>query len=213
MGGTNEEGVLHDSVAVFNEHPIAPQEAIGFVEPSALANTSSDFRTTICGSLSITEFFDFADPCRPFTFQVTFRPLLCESWDVISRNLIIAATLDRACGASAVSLRASTAFNVLPTADGVRVSIDPGWWSDATSFTIVGLYLSGRVVDTPLFPVTVTVIRVNHAPLKKGLMWKSAEAGNTAGVISAIKEGCSTDERNKQVDCELLCYKLVIKDM
>ena len=197
MGGTNEEGVLHDSVAVFNEHPIAPQEAIGFVEPSALANTSSDFRTTICGSLSITEFFDFADPCRPFSLQVTSRPLICESWDAISRNLIIAATLAGECGAPAVSLRASTAFNVLPTADGVRVSIDPGYWSDATSFTIVGLYLSGQVVDTPLLPATVTVVPVNHAPSQVGRLWRSAIAGSTAGVISAIKGGRSTEERYK----------------
>ena len=207
VGGDIDGGVLQDSITVFNEHPFTPQETVGFVEPSALAKISIDPRTDVCGSLSIAELFDFADPCRPFTFQVTSLPLLCESLDTISRNLSIAATLAGECGAPTVSLRASTLFNVLPTADGVRISIDSGWWSNATSFTITGLYLLGRVVDTPLLPATVTVVRVNHAPSKAGRLWRSAQAGSTAGVLSAIKGGCSTEERDKQVELRVLFFQ------
>ena len=57
----------------------------------------------------------------------------------------------------------------------------------------------GQLVDTPLLPVIVPVVCVNHAPSKVGRLWLASKARDFAGVISAIQDGCSTEETGDDV--------------
>ena len=197
--GDCSAGYLLDSIGIFDVLPNGPRDTSVFVEPTALT-FSSEFPAALCNSLSLLNLIEFADPCRFFEFNVMFtRSSLCCQWEDVSRHLRIAAELSEGHPFQAVSLRASTSFHMLPNGTGIRVKIASSWWSHATSFTIVGLYLAGQLIDMPLLPATIKVMHVNHTPSKAGRMWKSSKAGDVASVISAIKDGCSTEESNKKV--------------
>ena len=195
------EGILLDAVIVFYELPIEPQETSVFTEPALLkCAPASAMSHADCTSLSISKLSEFANPCYPFTFEVTSSlPYTSGCWEAVSRNLRIAASF-AGDTQPAVSLKASTAFKILPKSDGVRITIAPGWWSDSASFTLDGLYHAGHVVGTPLLPATISVVNVKkYAPCKMGHLWRRSRAGDAAGVSSAIKKGCSTEESDEKV--------------
>ena len=197
-----QEGYLFDCIGILNALPIEPQVSRVFVEASTLSLASAEGPSAICESLSITNIFGFADPCRQFEFSVISSRSSSCCWEDVLRNLEITAELQVTGGHTlpAVSLKASSSyFNVLPNANYLRITISPAWWSHATSFTIIGLYYSGQLVDTTLLPAIVNVVNVNHAPSEAGRLWMSAKAGDSAGVISAIKDGCSTEESDDKV--------------
>ena len=201
--GNYREGYMYDSLGMLNALPVEPKVTIDFVEPADLSHASAEGPSATCDSLSIKDLFDFADPCRQFEFNViSTRASLC--WDAISRNLQIAAELAGGHTFPAVSLRASSSFTVHPYVNGLHITISPAWWSRATSFTIVGLYHAGQLVCTPLLPAIVNIVRVNHAPSIAGPLRMSSKEGDLAGVISAIKDGCSTEESDDTV-CTMTC--------
>ena len=197
--GNYRDGYLFDSIGVLNALPVEPQAMSEFNGPTALSVASSEGPSATCNSLLVTNIFEFADPCRQFEFSViSTQSSTC--WEEVSRNLYIAAVLAGGNAIPAVvSLHASSSFNVIPDVDSLRVTISPAWWSRATSFEIVGLYHAGQLVATPLLPATVKVMNVNHTPSKEGRLSKSINAGDLAGVIAALKNGCSTEETNKKV--------------
>ena len=192
--GNYQEGNLYDSIGILNALPVEPQVAIDFLEPTVLLHASAEGPSAMCDSLSITNLLEFAGPCRHFEFNIisTYADLLC--WEDVSRNLKITAELAGGHTLPAVSLRASSSFNVHPNGDGLRITISPAWWSHASSFTIVGLQYAGQPIYSPHLPAIVNVVRVNNDPSEAGRLWASSEAGDLAGVISAIKDGCSTEE-------------------
>ena len=51
----------------------------------------------------------------------------------------------------------------------------------------------------PTLPATIAVVRVNHAPTTRGRLWKAARDGAIEEVVSAIKDGCCTEESDDQV--------------
>jgi hypothetical protein len=176
-----------------------------FAEPSLLTQSANDCPTiaSFIAGLYIREISEFADPCGSFTFYVTSTdPLI--SWEAVRRNFSLICTL-AGTASVALSLRASTKFGVLSSRDGIRVSISPAWWSDASTFTLVGLDYAGNVVPTLLFPATIAVVRVNHLPSRNGRLWKSSKSGDASGAISAIMDGCSTEETDEEV-----CYMFSI---
>ena len=197
--GDIQEGYLFSSFGIFNALPVEPQVAIDFLEPAAMSLASGETGFATCDNLAITSIFDFADPCRQFEFSVTSTSAsVC--WEDISRNLqITAELLGNRHTLPAISLHAATSFITLPGVDALRVTISPAWWSHATSFTIVGLHHAGNLIDTPLLPASIEVMHLNHTPSKAGRVRMSSKAGDLAGVISAIKDGCSTEESNDKV--------------
>ena len=199
----NIASVLVDSFGIFNDLPIEPQDASTFTEAISLTQSSKEKSLYApINSLHIMEIDEFADPSGPFAFYITSsQPNVC--WDAVRRNLLLIGALADDT-VPAVSLRSSTIFEVRPTANRVRVSISPSWWSGATTFTLVGLYHAGHYVQMPTLPASVAVVRVNHAPSSHGRLWKAAHDGDTAEVIAAIKDGCSTEETDDQVRC-ILC--------
>ena len=206
MSGDRNVGLLWDAIAVFDENPCEPLETIEFAEPVSMDCSSTDGRTIVVSSgLTLLEVSEFMDPCCPFTFQIaSTQPAVC--WEVVSRNLRISAKLEGS-ALPAVSLRA--AFSVLPTENCVIITIAPAWWAAATSFTIDGLFLWGQIVGSPLLPANIAVINVNHTSTSKGRLWDAAKAGDTAGVIAAIQDGCSTEETDdKVVSCFITCSLL-----
>ena len=150
-------------------------------------------------SFSITNLYEFADQCHNFEFTVlSTEHSVC--WENVLRNLQLTAEIAGGPTLPNISLHASSSFRVIQGAmGGVRVTISPAWWSHATSFTIVGLYYAGQLLNTPILPATVKVVHVNHTPSKAGGMFRSLRAGIAAGVISAIMDGCSTEESNTKV--------------
>ena len=199
-GGGNIAGVLVDSMCIFNDLPIEPQEASTFTEAVSITQTSKEKSLYApVNSFHIMFIDEFANPSGPFAFYITSsQPNIC--WDAVRRNLLLTGALEDDT-VPALSLRSSTIFEVLPTANGIRVSLSPSWWSGATTFTIVGVYHAGRMVPMPPFPATVAVVRVNHAPSSHGRLWKAVHDGNIAEVIAAIKDGCSTEETDDKVRC------------
>ena len=195
--GKSPEGYVVDSLSIFNALPVEPQVNSEFLEPKALSLACAARPSAICESLAIANLVKFADPCRQFDFTIiSTNGSVC--WEEVCRKLIITAELEGGHTLPAVSLRAALSFKVLPN-DSLRITICPAWWSHATSFTIDGLYHAGQLVNTPLLPATIKVLDVNHAPSKAGRLWLSAIAGDAAGVISAVKDGCSTEESDEKV--------------
>ena len=204
--GSYQEGFLFESACILNSLPVEPQVTSHLLEPTTLTLASAESpMIAICNSLSITNLFNFADPERQFDFCViSTRSFLC--WGDVSRNLQIIVKLEGGHTSPAVSLRASSSFHVLPNVNCLRICISPAWWSHATSFTIVGLYLAGQLVDAPLLPTIVNVVHVNHAPSTAGRLLMASIAGDSAGIISAIKDGCR--QKNRTVWCaSWLWYK------
>ena len=204
--GNHREGSLFDAIGVVHELLFEPQVTTDFLEPNDLLHSSSKSPTgrAICENLSITNMFEFADPCLRFEFSV-ISTLASICWEDISRNLQITAKLAGGHSIPAVSLHVSTSFTVLPQGDDcLHITISSAWWSHATSFTIVGLYFAGQLICSPLLPATIKVMHVNHTPCKAGRLWTSSEAGDIAGATSAIKDGCSTEESKKvrNYDCD-----------
>ena len=198
--GNYHGGCLYDSIGILNTLPVEPQVTSGFLEPAALLQASGEGQSAMCDSLSITNLLEFADPCRQFEFNViSTRASLY--WEDVSRNLKISAELagGHTTGIPSVSLRAASSFKVHPHVNGLRITISPAWWSHATSFTIVGLHHAGQLIYSPLLPAIVKVVTVNHAPSEAGRLWASSKVGDIAGVISAIKDGCSTEESDDKV--------------
>ena len=195
--------LLGDSFCICNHLPAEPQEASTFTEAISITQSSKESQlNALSDSLYVKEIMEFADPSGPFAFNVTSsHSNIC--WEVVRRNLLLTGALGNA--APAVSLRIFTQFKVLPTANGVRVSIAASWWSGATAFTLVDLYHAGQVVPMPTLPATIAVVRVNHAPSSSshGRLWKAARDGDMAEVVAAIKGGCSTEETDDKVHCIL----------
>ena len=203
FGGDNT-GYLHDAERIFDALPCEPQDTRAFFESTALMLSSAEVPTAMSNSLSIQNLFEFADPELTFAFHVMFTcPFL--SWEDVSRNLRITAMLEVGHTQPAVSLRASTSYTKLPHGIGMRITISPAWWSCAASFTIVGLYHAGQLVVTPLLPATIRVMHVNHAPSKAGRLWSSVDAGDASSIVSAIQDGCSTEESNDKV-CNMILF-------
>ena len=196
--GNHQGGSLFDSIGILNALPCEPQVSSDFLESTALSLACAEGPISTLESLSITNLFEFADPCRHFEFNV-ISSLSSVCWEDISRNLQITAELAGGHALPAVSLHASTSFTVLPGVDRLRITISPAWWSHATSFTIVGLYYAGQLVNTPLLPAIVQLVSVNHALCNASRLWVSSKAGDLAGVVSAIKDGCSTEESDVKV--------------
>ena len=208
--GECQEGCLFDSICTLNALPFEPQVSSNILEPTALLLSSTEGAIASFEGLLITNLLEFANPCHPFEFNViSSHTSVC--WEDVSRNLQITAQLAGGRTLRALSLRASSSCSVLPNVDtgSLSITISPAWWSHAKSFTIVGLYYAGHLVDTPLLPATITVIHTNHAPSKAGRLLKSTKEGNLAGVISAIKDGCSTEESDNKV-CNMIF--LLVKD-
>ena len=194
----NNTGILGDSISIFNNRPTEPQEASTFTAHVSITQSSTEYPLIAASdSWYIQDIEEFADPCGSFTFSVT-SSLPRISWEAVSRNLLLTSTL-AGDTVPAVSLRSSIKFEVLPSADGVRVSISPSWWSDATSFTLVGLYHAGQLVPMPPLPVTITVVHVNLAPTIRGRLWTATRNGDITEVVAAIKGGCSTEETDEKV--------------
>ena len=196
--GTDQEGYVFDSIGTLNALPVEPQDTSDFFEPTALSQACAEGpRATFCGSLSITNLLEFADPCRQFEFNViSTHTAVC--WENVSRNLYITAEI-AGHAIPAISLHASSSLSVLPNIDSLRISISPAWWSHASSFTITGLHHAGQLVHTQLLPANVIVVNMNHAPCNAGRLLMSSKTGDLTGVVSAIKDGCSTEESDDKV--------------
>ena len=95
---------------------------------------------------------------------------------------------------ASVTLRASTSLEITHSGRGVRVSIAPGWWASASSFTVSGLAFAQCVVVPAPLPASIRVVTVNHDPQPIGRLWRAAKAGDPALVEAAIVDGCSTEE-------------------
>ena len=189
---------LFDSLDILNALPVEPQAARDFLQPTTLSLGSAENTIAACTTLSITNLLQFADPCRQYEFSLmSTNPSVC--WEDVSRNLRIHAELAGSGTLPTVSLRAISSFVVDPDANCLRVFLSPLWWSHATSFTIVGVYDAGHFVDSPCLPATVNVVHMNHTPSNVGQLSMSSKDGDLGAVISAIKDGCSTEESNKQV--------------
>ena len=192
-------GILPDSIEIANQHPSEPQESNMFIEPNSITMNSKEYpRAAVGDDFRVREISEFVNPCGLFTFNITSSQPVVR-WEDVRRNLVVTCALASPVS-PAVSLRASSTFELLPTRDGVRVCISPAWWSKAATFTVVKLYVAGKLVQLPFLPkAAVAVVRVNHAPSHKGRLWESSKAGDAAGVISAIMDGCSIEELDEQV--------------
>ena len=188
-------GIHYELMRCYNELPYLAQEPGGFSLPSTIQGSSS-FQEDLELHVRVAHFYTFADPSRCFTCDVLFSGSC--TLDAFSRHFVIYASLAGDI-APAVSLRASTSFRILPSGSGVSVSIAPGWWSDAASFYISGLYFAGKLLETPLLPSTVVVVNVNHTPSIMGRLLAASSANDAAGVVAAIKAGGSIEELDERV--------------
>ena len=67
---------------------------------------------------------------------------------------------------------------------------------DPVAFSIDALELAGRPVPSLALPAVVK-LGANHNPANAGRLWKAAKEGDAAGVISALCDGCSTEEADE----------------
>ena len=186
------KGILNNALRCFLTLPTFTQELPEFEPPTTIhCSATSKHCFEALGQHTIEKLFSFADPCGPFTIEITC-PDRC-TLNASAHQLLITASLDGVID-PLVSLRASTAFRCVSFGRGFTVSIGPGWWSGATSFTIVGIYLAGQAVGTPPLPTTVKVTMVNHTPSIEGPLMIASCVNDAPGVISAIIAGCSTEE-------------------
>ena len=198
--GHYREGYLFEAIGITNALPVEPQITNGFNCPTVLSVASAEVSTTPfdSGDISITDLCVFADPWRPFEFaMICKRSSIC--WECVSRNLQITAEIAGGHALPSVSLCSSLRYIVDRHAECLRVTISPAWWSHSTLFTIVGIYYAGQLLNTPFLPASVKVLLVNHVPSTTDRLTMASKQGDFAGVLSAIEDGCSTEELNDQV--------------
>ena len=187
---------LVNSSSVSLSCPLLAQESVEFNLPTDI-RASPIFEPSYpsVGNLAVDILPAIADPSRPYVFQVSCAGNASFS-RVLSPNLGVSASLE-APHSVEVSLRAATSICSLPSHDGVRISISPGWWGHAQAFSIDRIELAGHEVALSCLPARIQVLAVNHAPSSKGLLWAVSKAGNVAAVEAAVIEGCSTEERDE----------------
>ena len=198
--GDCPDGFVFDVISTLNQLPVEPQVTSDFLEPSSLSLASVQFPIYTCDSFSTTSLFEFADPSRQFEFSlISTNPSV--HWDDVARNIRITAELECNGGKAlpTASLRSSSSFKPHPSGNISYITLSPAWWSHASSFTIVGLYFAGQLIKTPLLPATIKVVEVNHVPSKVNQLSMSTRFGNLSGVVSAVVNGCSTEESNNKV--------------
>ena len=170
--------------------PTFPQEGLEFIIPNDLTGSSAFPPRPTPEDLSISSIPRCFTTKNPFTFDVRCNDSSFDAKFLVTQ-ILLRASHDGA-HVPSQSLRASTRLDVLPTGNGVRISIAPGWFSGARTLTIDGLSLAGAPLSSPLLPAQVVV--VNHAPSARGALWDAAFVGDAAGVENAILSGCSTGE-------------------